>query len=89
MPTPADVAKWMLAELDRDRALYQEDAVWTIRQTFGESFICENQNGNLAITKDVLSEFRKLTEGSVVWVKSDRYWRRREDHDGVGRNQED
>lgn len=89
MPKPVDVAKWMLEELGRERALYQEEIVWAIRQKFGESFIYENQNGNLAIAKDVLSEFRKLTEGSVVWVQSDRYWRFREDHDRTGRKQED
>jgi len=89
MPSPSDVARWMLAELDRERALYQEDIVWAISQKFGESFTYENQNGNLAIAKEVLSEFRKLTGGSVVWVKGDRYWRFREDHDGKGRGQED
>lgn len=41
----------------------KKDIVWKIQERFGQEFIHENENGNLAIGKDVLKEFRKLTEG--------------------------
>lgn len=88
MPTPLDVAKWMLAELESTRILVQEEVVWRIQQKFGESFTYENQNGNLAIAKEVLSEFRKLTKDNVVWMRGERLWRFREGGDEPSRRQE-
>lgn len=88
MTTAADVAKWMMSELEKEGILDQESAVGDIEQKFGSAFVYENQNGNLAISKDVLSEFRKLTEDIVVWVRSDRCWRFREKYDDPGRRQD-
>ena len=48
-PTPGDVARWMLDELDRTGSLLQADAVAGIEREFGPSFIYENENGNPAI----------------------------------------
>lgn len=75
------VAGWMLRELDREEALYQDVVAFEIKSRFGEEHVYINRNGNLAISKEVLSEFRKLTGMSVVWVRGERYWRRRDDHD--------
>ena len=47
-----------------------------IEQTCGEEHVYTNKNGNFAISKDVLKEFRKLTEGKVKWERGERAWRR-------------
>lgn len=88
MATVADVAKWMVAELEMENILYQETAVCDIEKKFGDAFVYENQNGNMAIAKDVLSEFRKLTEDDAVWVRGDKCWRFRDKHDDPGRRQD-
>jgi len=78
----------MVAELDRVHWLDQESAVWSIKQQFGDRFVYDNANGNLAIGKDVLKAFRKLTGDSVVWERGSRTWRKRADYDTAGRQQD-
>lgn len=84
----ADVAAWMLGELDRALWLYQETVVYQIKEKFGDDFVYINQNGNLAIRKDILTSFRKLTGDEVIWERGSRAWRRRQAHDGKGRQQD-
>ena len=79
--TKTDVASWMAAEIEAKGELYQDDAAEEIERRFGQEFVYENENGNLAISRDVLKEFRKLTETSVVWESREKFWRKREDHD--------
>lgn len=74
--TAFDVAKWMIKELDEQEYLDQEWTVWEIQDLFGDDFINEKENGNISIAKNVLKEFRKLTEGEVVWMRSEKAWRR-------------
>ncbi len=70
----ADVAKRMLEWLENSRSkeLDQQDAVLGIQKEFGDDseFLYENANGNLAIDRRVLAEFRKLSKDTVVWEKS-------------------
>jgi len=87
-PTPQRVAAWMVAELERVGLLDQESAVWHIKQRFGDRFVYDNANGNLAIGKDVLKAFRGLTGDSVIWERGTRTWRKREQHDLPGRRQD-
>lgn len=85
-PGPDDVARWMLAELNEHEGyLAQEDAAAGIYDKFGERFTYDNDRGNLAIRSDVLESFRKLSADTVVWVRAERAWRRREPGDPVGR----
>jgi hypothetical protein len=86
-PTPRIVAEWMLGEVERRRELYQEDAAFEITKNFGEQFTYENDNGNLAISRTILTAFRKISEGTVVWERGSRSWRLREPHDEPGRQQ--
>ena len=79
------VAEWMVSQIAEKGELYQEDAAYHIQQHFGNDFVYINDNGNLAIAKPVLAEFRKLTPADVVWVRSERYWRRRESFDESGK----
>lgn len=85
--TPADVAQWMLQKVQRDKDLYQQDAVSEIEDRFGD-FIYDNDNGNPAISQAVLREFRKLTYETVVWDRGERCWRLRDKFDGKGRSQD-
>ena len=87
-PSPGDVARWMLNELDRTGSLLQADAAAGIEREFGPSFIYENENGNPAIDPDVLREFRELTEDDVVWDRWAYKWRHRQPGDAPGRKQE-
>jgi len=85
--TPDDVAKWMLGELQREKYLYQETVVYDIESKFGKDFVYLNDNGNLAISRKILSAFKKLTGDSVIWERAERMWRFREQHDEPGRQQ--
>ena len=81
MATAKDVAKWMLDQLEGGQYLYQEMVVYKIKSEFGDDFTYLNANGNLAIGKDVLKEFRKLSEGIVVWERGEKAWRRVRDNE--------
>lgn len=89
LPISIDVAKWMRDKIIEDKTMYQEHVVYKIRDEFGEKFIYTNDNGNPAISKTVLKEFRKLTENLVVWEKGERRWRLRGEHDAPGKRQVD
>lgn len=89
LPTPSDVAKWMRDKIIKDKTVYQEHVVYEIRDEFGEEFIYTNDNGNPAISKVVLKEFRKLTEDLVVWERGERCWCLRSEHDTPGKRQVD
>ncbi|WAF85196.1 hypothetical protein NRL37_24435 [Metapseudomonas otitidis] len=80
-----DVAKWMLRELDRSGCLYQDDVVDYLVKAKADPLLRENADGNLAVGRQVLSEFLSLTEDTVVWVKPERYWRWRVPEDEPGR----
>jgi hypothetical protein len=86
--TNQTVAEFMNAELDRTRWLYQEDIAAKIQHRFGKGFVYFNENGNLAISKEVLREFRKLTP-DCVWVRSDKSWRKRDKFDEAGKRAQD
>ena len=86
--TPEIVADWMLRELERQAGiLNQDDAAGRIADLFGERFVYENRAGNIAIHKEVLAAFRKLTGNTVVWSSGERLWRRRESGDELSRKQ--
>ena len=89
MASAKDVAEYMMRCLKKERFLYQEIIVYKIKDDFGDEFVYINQNGNLAINKRVLTEFRKLTEGKVVWDRGQGLWRKRESYDPPNRRQVD
>lgn len=87
MSTAKDVAEWLLGEVLSAGELYQDDAVGQIADSFGAEFVYENENGNSAISREVLRMFRALSGDRIVWVRSDRCWRLRESGDEPGRMQ--
>jgi hypothetical protein len=87
-PRIADIAKWMLSQVQSAGMLYQDDAAYQIGAKFGEEYTYTNENGNLAIRRDVLHAFREISEADVVWERGGRLWRRRETYDNPGRRQD-
>lgn len=81
MTTARDVADWIFANFENSKYIYQETIVYKIKEEFGADFFYTNKSGNLAIGRDVLKEFRKITEGKVVWERSDRAWRKLRDNE--------
>ena len=86
--TPDDIADWMLAEVTTKGYVEQESMVYDIARKFGKEFTYDNENGNPAIDKKVLRSFKKNSESSVVWVRGERAWRKRDKHDEPGRSQD-
>lgn len=82
-------ARWMLAQITDNRSgeLWQIDAADHISKHFDEGLTYINDNGNVAISKEVLAAFRKMSDGAVVWERGLRYWRRRTEHDPEGKRQ--
>src|SRR5260370_37399962 len=94
MPTPKEVAEWMIAQIDACDEFYQQAAAKKIAKLFGSEFVYRDEGGNLAIARRVLKQFRKLTPESVVWVTHhgggfcpDAFWRKRERYDAPVRTQ--
>jgi len=86
--SPESVAIWMLEQIEEHSELDQASAVADISGLFGDIFTTENDSGNLAISKEVLVAFRKLTAENVVWDRNQRLWRKRESSDEPGRQQQ-
>jgi uncharacterized protein DUF6953 len=88
---PHEIAKAaadaMAQQLRANGELLQVDAVDEIVSKFGEVCVYENDAGNLAIHRDILSEFRKMTDPDFVWDRGEKLWRRREEYDPVGTRQ--
>jgi len=81
--TPKDVARFMKSQLEEKKYLYQEEIVYEIMEKCGSEFVYTNENGNPAIDKVVLVEFRRITP-NVVWERGERCWRLREGYDTPG-----
>ncbi len=87
-PTAKDVAQHMLDAFNKaDGYLDQSDAVAMIEERFGAEFLYEESEGGRSISKKVLGAFRDLTP-DVVYLRTSKAWRRREEGDEEGRQQE-
>lgn len=87
--TPREVAEFMLASQGDRKRLDQEVVVRKIRRECGEEHTYKNANGNWAISREVLSEFRKLTADTHIWERGARTWRLRTERDPPGKRQAD
>ena len=83
-----DVAKWMMDQIATGKLIYQEVIVYEIKKRFGDSFVYDNENGNLAIAKATLKAFAKMSGDDVVWERGERCWRKRKPGDKGGRQQD-
>ena len=86
MSKDEEIAAWMMKCLAEDRFVYQDVIAPEIEKQFGTEYIYYNANGNVAISKNVLRAFEKISP-NVVWNRSERYWRFRESFDAPGRQQ--
>ena len=69
------IAEFMINEILEKGYVYQEYLVHDIQEKFGDDFVYINENGNLAISKKVLNEFKKLKEqNNIEWDRSERSW---------------
>jgi hypothetical protein len=76
-PTPRKIAMWMRGLVEAGGRVHQHTVARQIRDYFGTEFSYRNHNHNWAIRKDILEEFRALTEETVVWSSGGQYWRER------------
>lgn len=83
-PDAAAAAQWMADQIAEHGELWQNDAADHIHRV-NDDLTYVNENGNLAISKAVLAAFRKLTDGTVVWERGSRSWRRKTKGDPDGR----
>jgi hypothetical protein len=86
--TPTEVASFMESRLKQSTTLYQETIVREIAQKFGPEFVYRNKNGNPAIDKGVLKEFRRLSP-NAIWERGSRSWRCRKPFDQAGSRMQD
>lgn len=75
----------MLAMMERDGCVYQDDVIDMLVKGGVEALLRENADGNQVIGKAVLDAFMKVSATAVVWVKAERYWRWRVVEDEPGR----
>lgn len=68
------IAEWLYNRIVEDEVLYQSQAVEEIEDEFGEKYVYENENGNLAIHKKILEAFRVLNKGEIIWQRKDYRW---------------
>ncbi|SEF27658.1 hypothetical protein SAMN05421837_103980 [Amycolatopsis pretoriensis] len=76
-PDPNAAAAWMAARIEERGWLPQDLAVQHIAKHFGKDLTYTNESGNPAISRKVLAAFRQLTEGTVIWERGAKEWRRR------------
>lgn len=69
-----DVAQWMIDQFKERKTITQTSMVSLIRKNFGSEWTYRNENGNPAIDKGALEEFRKLHNGAIVWDRASRQW---------------
>ena len=81
----AVAADWMQAQIEQHGCLYQDDVVDYLVKLGNKDLLRENADGNLVVGRSLLDAFRKLNAETVVWVKSDFYWRTRVAEDEPGR----
>jgi hypothetical protein len=74
----------MQGEVEK-RTLHHKTVVYHLLRSFGERFTRRNKGRNRVIATEVLCEFLKLTEDTVVWSRKRRSWRKRQAKDPAGR----
>ena len=75
-----EIARWLLAEFEREGYLTQAAAAAGIRARFGDDYAPGRR-----IRGDVLAAFRRLAPEGRAWSHRGRAWRRRRDDDSSAR----
>ena len=74
----------MYEEYRKGERLVQSHAAEQIIKRFGKEFVYRNKNGNWAIRKPILGEFRKSYGNDAVWSRGGQLWRKRVPSDPPG-----
>lgn len=64
----------MVDRIIADRWEYQDVLVHEVETNFGPEWVYQNESGNPAISRKVLTAFRKLHGGVIEWDRSERRW---------------
>ncbi|GAA1053948.1 DUF6953 family protein [Dietzia natronolimnaea] len=75
MAKATEIALWMIDQFKDRQTISQHTMAMGIRKNFGPEWLYRNQNGNPAIDRKVLAEFRKLRDDSIEWDRSTQDWR--------------
>lgn len=86
--TPKPSPSGCSANLSAKGSSTRRKTVVSISDKFGNEFTYTNENGNPAIDRRVLKEFRKLTGDTVAWDRWEFAWRKRTADDAPARKQE-
>jgi len=78
--TDREIASFMLKLYNEENFLLQKVAALEILEKFGEAYVSFNKNRNLAIDKNILGEFKKLTP-TAIWDRHLKAWREKENDD--------
>ncbi|WP_373865610.1 DUF6953 family protein [Acinetobacter seifertii] len=67
--------------------LNHEELIGILCIEYEGAYVAINDQGNQIVEKELLNAFKKETAKNVVWERSQRAWRLREDHDLASRMQ--
>lgn len=81
----AEIAQWMLTMFRKTGGLTQRQAVWGIRELFGDTYLTVTPRGRHTLPPAVLKAFQRLDPDGIVWSPRQRAWRPRRPEDPPGR----
>lgn len=76
-----------IEHLNKFSVLNHEEAIGILHIEYDGEFVIINEQGNQVIDKTLLKAFKDATSATVVWDKTEKAWRFREDHDTTSRSQ--
>ncbi|MGO8996242.1 MAG: DUF6953 family protein [Polyangiaceae bacterium] len=74
-PTPARVARWMIAEVKKRGFLSEKTAALEIFRLFDGPFVREKPGGELSVGSNVLRALRRIAGDEVTWDGTAHGWR--------------
>ncbi|AZB90585.1 hypothetical protein DKE41_008910 [Acinetobacter pittii] len=75
----------LISHLAHNKILDHEELIGILCIEYEGAYVTINDQGNQAVDKALLDAFKKATKTTVVWDRSERAWRLREDHDLASR----
>src|SRR5829696_9688294 len=71
--TPAEIAAYLMQQLEEHGIVYQREFVEDVEERFGERFVYINENGNPAVARSVYTAFAKLKAEHPREIEWDRW----------------
>ncbi|WP_409333648.1 DUF6953 family protein [Acinetobacter parvus] len=76
-----------MEHLNKFKILNHEEVIGILYIEYDGAFVTVNEKGNQVIDKPLLKAFKEATATTVVWDKSEKAWRFREEYDSTSRSQ--